>query len=509
VNGLGDWIRYNADWAGQRRALGLGEEVYTYARMDKAVDRLAHVLHDGLGVEPGDRVAFLGFNSCQMLLLLFACARTGSSILPLNNRLTVPEHRWILEHSGARYLFVEDEFATHGQALNAALTGLDVVGIGAVPDAGWLDYHALLDAAAATPFPDIGGLDDRVLLIYTSGTTGQPKGVVHKQRALFYNALNAIHAQEMRATDHVLSVLPLFHSGGLNIQTTPAFYVGASVSLLRRFDAAETLRAIEELKPSMFLAVPAVITAMTNHPRWADADLSSLRMVATGSSTVPDALLNVWHERGIPATQIYGLTESAPTAICLPLAETKRKLGAAGKPAIHCAARVVDDEGNPLGANARGEIVLQGPNLFSEYFDDEETTDRSHNDGWFHTGDIGHTDDEGFFYVDDRKKDVVISGGENIYPAELENVLADMPELTEYAVVGRPDARWGEVPVACVVLGAGCELGTQALLERFEGQLARYKHPREVRYFDELPRNAMGKVLKYQLREKLGDGDPT
>jgi len=506
VNGLGDWIRYNADWAGQRLALALGEESYTYAEMDRAVDRLAHLLHEGLGIGPGDRVAFLGLNNPQLVLLLFACARTGSSILPLNNRLAVPEHRWILEHSGAGFLFVEDEFVARAGAISAALPDLQMVAMGAAPDTGWLSQSELLAAADDAPFVDVGGLDDRVLLIYTSGTTGKPKGVVHKQRALFYNALNAIHAQEMRATDHVLSVLPLFHSGGLNIQTTPAFYVGASVSLLRRFDAGETLQAIQTLKPTMFLAVPAVITAMVHHPEWEHADLSSLRMVGTGSSAVPDALLNAWHERGIPATQIYGLTESAPTAICLPLAETRRKLGAAGKPAIHCAARVADGEGRTVPPGERGEILLQGPNLFSEYFDDPETTDESHNDGWFHTGDIGHMDDEGFYYVDDRKKDVVISGGENIYPAEIENLLADMPELEEYAVVGQPDERWGEVPVACVVLAEGCELGAQALLARFEGQLARYKHPRVVRYFEELPRNAMGKVLKFQLRDMLGNG---
>ena len=226
-------------------------------------------------------------------------------------------------------------------------------------------------------------------------------------------------------------------------------------------------------------------------------------MVGTGSSTVPDALLNAWHDRGVPATQIYGLTESAPTAICLPIAETRRKIGAAGKPVIHCEARVVDDAGRTLGPGERGEIVLKGPNLFCEYLDDPETTAAAFSDGWFHTGDIGHKDAEGFFFVDDRKKDVVISGGENVYPAELENVLAEMPELAEYAVVGRPDERWGEVPVACVVLREGSQLSADELIARFVGRLARFKHPREVRFFSTLPRNAMGKVLKFRLREEL------
>jgi fatty-acyl-CoA synthase len=501
LNGLGDWIRCNADWAGGRPALRLGETAYTYAELDAAVDRMAFLLRDGLGIRRGDVVAFLGLNSEQMIVLLFACARNAASLLPLNNRLAGPEHEWILRHSGARFLFVEDEFAAQANAID--VPGLERVAMGAPPEPHWHEFQRMLGDAREGGFEDVGTLDDRVLLIYTSGTTGQPKGVAHDQRALFYNALNAIHAQEMRASDHVLTVLPLFHAGGLNIQTTPAFYIGAGVSLMRRFDPGEALRAIETLKPTMFLAVPAVITAMVDHPAWSETDLSSLRMVGTGSSTVPDPLLDAWHDRGVPATQIYGLTESAPTAICLPIAETRRKRGAAGKPVIHCEARIVDDGGNILGPGERGEIVLKGPNLFCEYLNDPETTAAAFSDGWFHTGDIDHMDAEGFFYVDDRKKDVVISGGENVYPAELENVLAEMPELAEYAVVGRPDERWGEVPVACVVLRDGADLGEDELIARFAGRLARYKHPREVRFFQSLPRNVMGKVLKFRLREEV------
>jgi len=305
----------------------------------------------------------------------------------------------------------------------------------------------------------------------------------------------------------VLTVLPLFHSGGLNIQTTPAFYVGARVTLLRRFDPGETLTAIRELKPSMFLAVPAVIQAMIDHPMWQNTDLSCLRMIGTGSSAVPDTLIDAWHDRGVPATQIYGLTESAPTAICLPIAASERKRGAVGKPAMHCEARIVNDDGDALGPDERGEIQLRGPNLLAEYFDEPELTAQAFTGEWFHTGDIGHTDAEGFFYVDDRKKDVIISGGENIYPAELENILADMTELAEYAVVGAPNPRWGEVPVACVALREGVLLSETEILDRFQGQLARYKHPHAVHFFEQLPRNAMGKVLKFELRSQLNTND--
>jgi len=496
VNGLGDWIRYNANWAGNRQALALGDESYTYTEMDRAVTRRCHLLVEQFGVQAGDHVAVLGFNSCELILLLFACARVNCSLMPLNNRLAIGEHRWILEHAGASHLFFEAEFSDTAQQLAADIKALRAINL---ED----EYHAALAQAHEQPFTDRGGLDDRVLLIYTSGTTGNPKGVVHKQRALFYNALNAIHAQEMRALDHVLAVLPLFHSGGLNIQTTPAFYVGARVTLLRKFDPGETLQAIQNQRPSMFLAVPAVIQAMVEHPLWNNTDISSLRMVGTGSSTVPDVLLNAWHERGVPATQIYGMTESAPTAICLPIADTQRKLGAAGKAAMHCEARIIKDDGAAAAAGEVGEIQLRGPNLLTEYFAEPELTEASFDGEWFLTGDLGHTDEEGFYYVDDRKKDVIISGGENIYPAELENVLADMPELAEYAVVGRPDPKWGESPVACVVFKPGMAVTEESLMQRFEGRLARYKHPRQLRVYDALPRNAMGKVKKFELRERL------
>ncbi len=496
MNGLGDWIRYNANWAGNRQALALDDQSYTYAQMDDAVTRRCHLLVEQFGVKAGDHVAVLGFNSCELILLLFACARVNCSLMPLNNRLALGEHRWILDHAGASHLFYEQEFADTARQLAEDLAGLQAIDL----EGEYLDTLAQVDAQ---PFADRGGLDDEVLLIYTSGTTGNPKGVVHRQRALFYNALNAIHAQEMRALDHVLGVLPLFHSGGLNIQTTPAFYVGARVTLLRKFDPGVTLQAIQTLRPTMFLAVPAVIQALVEHPLWNNTDISCLRMVGTGSSTVPDVLLNAWHDRGVPATQIYGMTESAPTAICLPIADTQTKLGAAGKSAMHCEARIIKNDGSVAAPGEVGEIQLRGPNLLSEYFAEPELTAASFDGEWFLTGDLGHTDAEGFYYVDDRKKDVIISGGENIYPAELENVLADMPELAEYAVVGRPDPRWGESPVACVVFKEGMAIPETALLERFEERLARYKHPRQVRIYDVLPRNAMGKVKKFELRERL------
>jgi acyl-CoA synthetase (AMP-forming)/AMP-acid ligase II len=294
----------------------------------------------------------------------------------------------------------------------------------------------------------------------------------------------------------------MFHVGGLNIHTTPALRAGACVTIHRRFDPTQALRAIAEDRPTLFLAVPQVSLAMTAHPEWSSTDISSLRIVTTGSSIVPEAVIRPWLQRGVPVTQVYGLTESAPVAICLRREDAMRKIGSCGKPTMHCQARIVDAHGSALPPGERGEIVLRGPNLFREYWNDPAATAAAFADGWLRTGDIGHRDAEGFYYVDDRLKDMVIAGGENIYPAEIENVLGGCPAILETAVVGRPDQRWGEVPIAYVVARPGSSLTSEDVMALFEGRLARFKHPREIVFLDSLPRNAMGKVLKYELRAR-------
>ena len=436
----------------------------------------------------GDRVAYLGFNHPLVLELLYACARLGAIFVPLNWRLAPPEHSEILRDCSPNVLFVGAELRAQ-----AGEVGVDVETVGT--DA--------LDVPPA-PGPALPPVEPSapVLLVYTSGATGRPKGVLLTQRALSSNARNSIAAHELTSADHVLTVLPMFHVGGLNIHTTPALAAGARVTLHPRFDAAAALCAIAADRPTMLLVVPQVSAAMTGHPAWDSTDLSSLRLVTTGSSIIPAAVIRAWHERGIPVTQVYGLTESAPVAICLRREDATRKAGSCGQPAIHCEARILDETGREAPSGEIGEIVLRGPNLLREYWGDPDATNAALVDGWLRTGDLGHRDSEGFFYVDDRKKDLVISGGENIRPAELENVLGECEAVLEAAVVGCADERWGEVPVAFVVAKAGSTLTRADVLALFDGRLARFKHPRDVVFLDRLPRNAMGKVLKQELRAR-------
>ncbi len=499
---ISHWIGHWADWHGERPAVHFAGRDISYGEMDCRVRRLAAMLQQQLGVVRGDRVAHLGYNSPELLELLFACARLGAMLVPLNWRLAPPEHAWILENCSPKAILAEADFYLHLDNLGAEAPKFRKIAYGPAPGPEWQSYGEMLDAVAADPTAGSGSLADPVTIVYTSGTTGRPKGTVLTQEAIFYNAVNAIAAQDITGQDHVLTVLPMFHVGGMNIQTTPAMHAGATVTILPRFDPAATLTAIEQRRPTIFLTVPAMAMALTAHPDWPGTDLSSLRLVGLGSSAVPEAILRAFLDRGIAATQVYGLTESAPVAICLAIADARSKMGSCGKPALHCQARIVGDDGEPVAAGVRGEIVLAGKNLFREYWRDEAGTAEAFTDGWFHTGDIGHQDEDGYYYVDERKKDVVISGGENIYPAELENILADCPDLAEAAVVGRADPRWGEVPVACVVPQPGSVIQGPDILALFEGRLAHYKHPRAVIFMASLPRNAMGKVEKFTLRDQ-------
>jgi len=443
-----------------------------------------------LGIGPGDRVAHLGTNSPEFLILLFACARLGALLVPLNWRLAAPEHGYVLADAGADLLLHDTAFAEHVAALAAMRPSCRMLA---------------LDALAALPRDEgsepKGGAESPLLIVYTSGTTGRPKGAVLTQSALIWNAVNATRLHDLTSGDHALTTLPLFHVGGLNIQTLPVLLAGGRVTLHRRFDPAPTLAAIASARPSLTVLVPAQMAALIAHPAWKTTDLSSLRLVATGSMIVPVPLIEAFHARGVPVVQVYGSTETAPIAIYLPREDHARKIGSCGKPAPHCAARIVGGDGAEVAPSERGEILLRGPNLMREYWGNAAATEAAFAGGWFHTGDIGHQDDEGYFFIDERKNDLIISGGENIYPAELEAILAAESRIAEAAVVARPDARWGEVPVAYVVKRQGAAIEAAEIMALFAGRLARFKHPHAVIMTDALPKNALGKVLRYRLRE--------
>mgnify|MGYP003627209770 FL=1 len=493
---LSHWIERWADFQPDKTAIRFEGRDITYAAFDARIRRVAGLLHHELDVEHGDRVAFLGLNSPDMLALMFACARIGAILVPLNWRLAPPEHLYILQNAGAKVLFCEDEFADGTRSIEEDLADCRVVSMTG-------DFEDLVVNAPADTVDPAVGPDDPLLIVYTSGTTGRPKGAVLTQNAMTFNAINSIAMHDMTSDDVIFTNLPMFHVGGLNIQTTPALHAGATVIMHRRFDPDATVEVIRGEKPTLMILVPALMAAIQQHAAWADLDFSSLRAINTGSTTIPMSLVDAYLDRGVPIIQVYGSTETAPIVIHQRIPDAWTTKGSTGRPALHCDARIEDASGKVLGPDERGEIVVRGPNIMSGYWNDPDATAEVLQDGWFHTGDIGHMDANGLFYVDDRVKDVIISGSENIYPAELEMVLDRCDEITESAVVGRADDKWGEVPVAIVVRARDSKLTRDGVLGLFDGELARFKHPHDVIFADALPRNVMGKVLKFELRDMV------
>ena len=505
---VSSWIERHADFAPDKIAIDFEGQKISYADLEQRIQRVAAALSNELAVARGDRVGFLGYNSPDMLILVFACARIGAILVPLNWRLAAPEHNFILQDAGIKLLIVEPSFKEGIDKIRAEHPHCCFV-LQDKACEGWLSYQDVLAAS------DIGLADNvdidyqqPLLIVYTSGTTGRPKGAVLRQQAILYNALNSLHMHDMNSSDHVLTVLPLFHVGGLNIQTLPALYAGASVTLHARFDPTAFLNALASAKPTLTVLVPATLRALIQHPDWLCTDLSCLRCVTTGSSIVPINLIEPFHEKSIPVMQVYGLTETAPIAIYQRREDAERTLGSTGKPALHCQIRVVDNDGLDVATGQSGEILIRGNNVLSEYWNNPEATQDALRDSWFYSGDIGHQDQQGNFFIDDRKKDVVVSGGENIYPAELEMIIHELQGVNDAVVVARADEQWGEVPVAVIERKADSGLTEHDIYAAFEGKLARYKRPREVLFVEQLPRNAMGKVLKYEVRDWVNTKSP-
>ena len=497
---ISSWIGRHAANAPDRIAIRFEGNEISYRALRARVLGCANYLHSVHGINPGDRVAYLGFNTPECVILLFACAKLGAIYLPLNWRLTLPELDYVLGHATPKVVIadsLQQEAAVKLVAGHSGCTSVDHTRVAPLPK----------DGGVVLPESNIeGGLDAPILLVYTSGTTGQPKGVLLTQKALLVNALNSVDMHELTSADHILTVLPMFHVGGLNIHTTPGIYVGATITIHQRFDPAKTLLTIEKERPNLLVLVPATIAALIQQPDWQATDLSSLRMVTTGSSIVPPSLIEVWHDRGIPVIQVYGSTETGPVALYQRREDAMISVGSTGQGALHTELRIVDEVGHDVPSGGSGELLLRGSNLFQQYWGDRNASRDAFTAGWFRTGDIGYRDTRGYVFINDRKTDMVISGGENIYPAELERILDGIDGIIEAAVVGAPDDHWGEIPVAIVVIHGDAKITAQEILSAFKGRLVRFKHPKAVGFVSALPRNVMGKVLKHELRRALGEG---
>ena len=447
-------------------------------------------------------IGWFQHNCADAITTLIACAEAGRPHVPLNWRLAEDELRFIEADCGMAAILTDEHSGWDGHPgpwnpyailhpyLHAAIYGETQAVIGFTGPVTLSFQHGGIIAAPASHPPETP-----LLIAYTSGTTGRPKGVTLTQGQV---AANIAHAQALfgfTPEDRVLAVLPLFHLGGLCIQTLPGLLAGAEIILHARFEPDAVFDSLERDKPTLTLLVPAVMAALVRHPRWAEADISCLRAIGAGSSDVPLHLIAAFHAKGVPVQQVYGMTEAGPIAIAQSVSEAWAHAGSLGFPVGGCAARI----------GVADEIQLRGPNIFAGYWGDDAATEAAHTaDGWFRTGDAGRMDGDGRFWFTGRLTHIIISGGENIAPAEVERVLLTAPGVREGVVIGRPDLRWGEVPVAVIVADATCDDG--AVLRHFEGRLARFKHPRAVLRVAALPRTALGKVQLDTVRALTAGG---
>ncbi len=500
------------EWWARREALtphtialvdGVTGERLTYAQMRRRIYALATMLTTEFGLSAGDRVALLASNSIEYLEAIFACALMGAIAVPLNWRLTTPELHVILKDCSPRILLYDDTYATRAREVSSSLSAPPRLGSFAqFPD----DDAALAERAVPFQTPDGEAI---ALILYTSGTTGTPKGALLSHRMITWNAINTQISWGLRDNDRTITFAPFFHAGGLNVLTTPLIHLGGTVVLLPTADPATLLRTIAAEQCTLLFAVPTVFQSIMEHPAFATADLTSLRFCVTGGSSCPLPIIHGYAARGLEFRQGYGLTEVGVNCFSLAPEDALRKAGSVGRPVFHSRARVVDAAMNDVADGVVGELVLAGPHLCSGYWRRPEATAEASRGGWWHTGDLVIRDAEGFYSIVGRQKDLYISGGENVYPAEIEALLATHPAIAEVAVIPQPDPRWGEVGLAVVVLRQAGVLTEQDVLAYCDGQLARYKIPKRVAFADTLPRNAMGKVIKTELVARYHQPDHT
>jgi fatty-acyl-CoA synthase len=543
--GLGEWLERREQLTPEK--IGLidveTDTRLTYRALNCRARALAALLREHHGVQAGERVAVLAANAPEYLDALFATALLGAILVPLNWRLTTPELLGILRDCSPVLLLHDETHAEHAREVVAALASAPAASTAppAAEAASARDQHngharrswwhwggareerravataparerpiGLLAfgafpsadaslAARAVAFTSADG-EEPALILYTSGTTGISKGALLSHRMITWNAVNTQISWGLRDTDSTPIFSPFFHAGGLNVLTTPLYHCGGTVSVLRSADPALILRTVEREQHTLLFAVPTVFQMLMEHPDFDRADLSSLRLCLTGGSSCPLPVIQRYTERGLVFRQGYGLTEVGVNCFSLAPEDALDRPGSVGKPVFHSRARIVDDDDRDVARGEVGELVLAGPHVCSGYWQRPEATAEAFRGGWWHTGDQASQDADGFYFIVGRKKDMYKSGGENVYPAEVEAVLATHPDIADVTVIAEPDPKWGEVGVAIVVPRVPGSLTEEDVIAFCEGRLARFKIPRRVVFVDELPRNAMGKVLKAELR---------
>jgi acyl-CoA synthetase (AMP-forming)/AMP-acid ligase II len=497
--GIGSWPARRAKVRPDDVAIVFEGRQWSYREVDRRVTRLANALMDA-GVSKGDRVAYVGFNHPALLETFFATGLIGAVCVLVNPRLKAAEVDYILRDAGAAVVAYGAEQAPTAEQLTPELevrTWLSVDG-----DGPGVLFEEFLTSGSEDPVKVEVDEQDLALIMYTSGTTGRPKGAMLTHRNLFYQYVNALIGQDIRQDEVHLAVAPLFHIAGLNMLTVPTFTLGGRIIIHRAFRAEAVLTEIAASQVTSSFMVPAMLDSLAHQPGFDEADLSSLRSLAAGGAPVPERMIRTWQERGVAIMQGFGMTETAPGVCMLEPRDGIVKAGSVGRAMFFTENQVVDPGGDPVATGVPGEVLIQGPNVMSGYWNKPEESAKALAGGWYHSGDIAVVDEDGYMWIKDRIKDMYISGGENVYPAEIENALLNVPGVREAAVIGVQDEKWGESGRAFIVLDSGTETTGEQVRAQLKDRLAGYKLPREVVVVEQLPRTTTGKLQKQLLRTR-------
>ena len=478
---------------------------YTYAQLNERANRAANFMRQHYDLQKGDRVSILALNSVTYVDLLFGLGKIGAIFAPLNWRLTSRELTYIINNCQPKVLIVGPEFVPIVEEMRDRIQVPHFLALEGADISAAKSYEALLEQAPATnPIRPAIEAEDACCVLYTSGTTGLPKGAVLPHRQVLWNAINTVISWGLCESDVSPILTPMFHSGGLFVFLVPLFYAGGRIILARSFEPDDSLKLIVDEGCTAILGVPTLFQVWMQSPQFPKADFSQVRFFISGGAPCPPSLITAWSEsKHVTMRQGYGLTEVGVNCFAMTDKDALRKKGSVGKPIFHSDVRLVDSEDRDVPVGQTGELIIKGPHVCTGYWDNPQATAQSLKDGWFYTGDMARVDEDGFYYIAGRIKDMIISGGENIYAAEVEAVFRDHQAVADAALISQPDDKWGEVGLMIVACKPGQSVNAEALLAFCRGRLARYKIPKRVEFVDSLPYSPYGKVMKANLRERF------